>query len=80
MTEDVHAEVRRLRSRCDQAREERIRAEHVREQAEAQVAQASAAILAEFGVDSPEQVRAVLSDLDRQIADEVQRIEHALGG
>jgi hypothetical protein len=78
--EDVAGTVERLRARCDEARTARIRAEQAREQAEAGVAQATAALQAEFNVETPDQARAVMAALDQKIAAEVQVIEQALGG
>lgn len=77
--EDVTAEVARLRARCDQARDMRIRAEHDRDQAEQQVVQAVAALRDEFGVETPDQARDLRAALDREIAEEKARIEQALG-
>jgi actin-like ATPase involved in cell morphogenesis len=78
--DDVAATVARLQARCEQARTAKIRAEQAREQAEHAVTEVAAALKAEFGVTSPEQVRDLRTDLDKQIAAEVQRIEQALGG
>lgn len=78
--EDVTAEVARLRARCDQVRDAKVRAEHDKQLAEQQVAAAVKALRDEFGVETPEDARALRADLDRQIAEEKQRIEQALGG
>lgn len=79
MAEDVATTVARLKARCEQARDARIRAEHAHEQAHLQVVAAAAALKAEFGVETPEQAAALLADIDKQIADETAKIEQALG-
>jgi hypothetical protein len=79
MAEDVADEVARLRSRCDQARDARVRAEHAREQAEQQVAAAVGALRSEFGIETPAQAQELRQALDREIAEEKVKIERALG-
>jgi hypothetical protein len=77
--EDVAAHVASLRSRAEAAARARTGAEYARQQAEQAVETAIAALRQEFGVETPEQARAMLDDLDRKIAAESQKIERALG-
>lgn len=80
MAEDVAATVRRLRSLVESADRARHQAEYIRQQAERAVAEATAALKAEFGIETAEQAQAMAGDLDRQIAAEAAAIEQALGG
>lgn len=77
--EDVAARVASLRARRDQAERQRAGAEYARQQAEQAVAEAAAALKAEFGVETPEQARALRESLDSEIAAEAARIEQVLG-
>lgn len=79
MAEDVAATVASLRTRCELARDAKVRAAAAREQADQQLSQAVSALKAEFGVETPEQARGLMEDLDRQIAAEAARIDQALG-
>lgn len=80
MIEDVAATVARLKTLADQRRAQAMRATAAREQAEAAVAQAVQALRSEFGVETPEQARAMREDLDRQIAAEQATVEQGLAG
>lgn len=77
--EDVTAEVARLRARCDQARDARVRAEHDEKQSEQEVATAVKALRDEFGVETSADAQTLRADLDRLMREERQRIEEALG-
>jgi hypothetical protein len=78
--EDVAARVASLRSRVDQAVRARAGAEAARQQAEQAAETATATLKQEFGVETPEQARALAGDLDREIAAETQKIEASLSG
>jgi hypothetical protein len=78
--EDVAARVASLRSRVDAAVRARAGAEAARQQAEQAVEAATGALRQEFGVETPEQARALAADLDSQIAVEAQKIEASLNG
>lgn len=78
--EDVAARVAALRSRVEQAKRAADQAEYAREHAEHAAATAVAALESEFGVSTPAQALELRAALDRQIADEVARVESALNG
>lgn len=76
--EDVAGRVASLRMRVEQALRARATAEATRQQAEQSVEAATGTLKQEFGVETPEQAKALLDDLDSQIASESQKIEQAL--
>jgi hypothetical protein len=75
----VSARVASLRARVAAAGRDRTGAEYARQQSEQRVSEISAVLKQEFGVETPEQARALVGDLDRQVASEVEKIEQALG-
>ncbi len=77
--EDVSARVNSLRVRVEAAARARTGAEYARQQVEQAVEAAVIVLRQEFGVETPEQARALIDDLDRQVIVEVEKIEQALG-
>lgn len=76
--EDVAATVATRKARCEMARDARVRAVATREQAEAALRDASAALCAEAGVTAPEDAARVIEDLDRQIAAAAAQVDRCL--
>jgi hypothetical protein len=74
----VEAQVAAVRQRIRQASDNRIRAEHQREQAVGAVNAAAQAMKAEFGVTSLEEARELLTSLDAQVVVEVAAVNTAL--
>lgn len=78
--EDIAATTAALRARVEQANHVRMTTAYAKEQADQQLAAATAALKEQFGVETPEQARALAEDLDRQISAEAQAVEKALNG
>ncbi len=70
-TVDPDVQVRTLKDRVEQAQRVRIRAEHERDAATAKAQQATAALRAEYGVSTVEEAAAMLADLQRELAAEI---------
>jgi len=80
MSEDVTAQVVRLRNRVEEASRARMGAEYARQQAEKTATGIMDLLKQEFGVESLEQAQVLQTDLDNKIAAELRVIDQALGG
>jgi hypothetical protein len=78
MAEDMAATVARLRARVEQANRARDQAAYAREQAQKDLAEADAALKAEFGADSPAQAAKLLEDVNQAIEHETAAVDTAL--
>lgn len=77
--EDIAATVAGLRDRVAAAERELARTEAIRQQAEQAVQSAMSALKSEFDADDVEQARKLLDYIDKQIENEADLVNAALG-
>jgi F0F1-type ATP synthase membrane subunit b/b' len=78
MSEDVEQQVRDIKARIQQAQARRARAEVERDTARAAADKARDMLKTEYGVETPDEARAVLAQLELDLDQAIQDAQQAL--